>query len=267
MALNFEKKPEKEVAPVKEEIKKEEAALNVAMAEEKIPDGILGSKSDKIVLVAPLGDPSREDVTPRIVNGKEEKTTTSTIVGYLFKALEDMDVPECGMDEDARKNNMSYKELGKTRHVKAGETFALTRFETGVLLSQAQYNARISGEGKEFTVVYQKSANTPKGTDGSAQVSGGALPTVSLRGTTCSIKDLKMIDVLSFERETYTGTNGKPRTKITSRTIVKGYEKWEPLCHVMQRASGVGARSAAEDKNVRSASAEAFLKMVAKKRG
>lgn len=265
MALNL-KNPEPKVEETKkDEIVKEQAATNVSIAEEKIPDGILGSKSDKIVLISPLGDPSREDVTPRMVNGKEEKITTSTIVGYLFKALEDVDVPDCGLGDDARKNPMSFKELGATKHVKAGETFALTRFETGVLLSRAEYNARITGEGKEFAVVYQKSANTPKGVDGSARVEGN-LPTVSLRGITTSIKDLKMVDVLTFTKEAVVDTKGNTRNKVTSRTVVKGFEKWEPMCKSMQRASGAGSR-AGEDKNVRSAPAEAFLKMVAKKRG
>lgn len=264
MALNL-KKNETVTNPA-DEAAKEQAAAAVAAPEAAAPAGELGIKSDKIVLIAPLGDPSREDVTPRTVNGVEEKIVTSTIVGYLFKALEDMDVPECGLGDDARKNPMSYKEIGATKHVAAGETFALTRFETGVLLSQPQYNARITGEGKEFTVVYQKSANAPKGADGSAaKVDAGRLPTVSLRGIETSIKDLKMVDVLTFRREQTTDGNGKPRNQIVDRKVVAGYEKWEPLCRAAVRKAAQPGASA--DKNVRNASAQAFLAMVAKKRG
>lgn len=251
----------------KVEAQKVAAATNVEVAQATYPEGILGSKSDKIVLLNPLGDPSRLDITTRKVDGKEIKSTCSTIVGYKFKALEDVDVPECGLGEDARKNPMSFKETGKTKHVKAGETFDLTRFEAGVLLSQPQYNANICGEGHEYAVVYTKAANAPKGADGAARVAGANLPTVSLRGLNgVSIKDLKMIDVLSFESETYTDKEGKTRNRITSRTVTKGYEKWAPMCQTVHRAPGAGSRTA-EDKNVRSASAEAFLQMVAKKRG
>lgn len=265
MALNLNnaKKPE---VNAQEEIAKETAAAAVAAPEAAAPAGELGIKSDKIVLVAPLGDPSREDVTPRTVNGVEEKIVTSTIVGYLFKALEDMDVPECGLGDDARKNPMSYKEIGAMKHVAAGETFALTRFETGILLSQPQYNARITGEGKEFAVVYQKATNAPKGADGSAaKVDTGRLPTVSLRGlNNTSIKDLKMVDVLTFRREQTTDSQGKPRNQIVDRKVVAGYEKWEPLCR--QAVRKAAAPGVAADKNVRNASAQAFLAMVAKKK-
>lgn len=266
MALNL-KKNETTVNPADEAAKDQAAAaVETAGVEAATPAGELGSKSDKIVLVAPLGDPSREDVTPRTVNGVEEKIVTSTIVGYLFKALEPMDVPECGLGDDARKNPMSYKEIGPMKHVEAGETFAMTRFETGVLLSQPQFNARINGEGKEFTVVYQKSKNLPKGADGSAAaVNAGALPTVSLRGIETSIKDLKMVDVLTFTREQTVDGNGKPRNVISSRTIVPGYEKFEPLCRAAVRKAAQPGVTA--DKNVRNASAQAFLAMVARKRG
>ena len=89
MALNLKNNATQETP----ETEVKETAPVEAPAEVAAPAGELGSKSDKIVLVAPLGDPSREDVTPRTVNGIEEKIITSTIVGYLFKALEPMDVP------------------------------------------------------------------------------------------------------------------------------------------------------------------------------
>lgn len=268
MALQI-KNPQAPEANTQDEIVKAEAAAAVATPEVATPAGEYGIKSDKIVLIAPLGDPSREDVTPRKEGDKEVKIVTSTIVGYKFKALEDMDIPECGLGDDARKNPMSYKAIGEMKHVKAGETFDLTRFETGVLLSQPQFNARISGEGREFAVVYQKASNTPKGADGSAaKVDTGRLPTVSLRGlNNTSIKDLKMVDVLTFRREQTTDGNGNTRNMIVDRKTVAGYEKWEPLCRQAVRKSAAPG-VAADNKSVRNASAQAFLDMVAKsKRG
>lgn len=269
MALNLNNAKKTE-APVQDEIVKAEAAAAVAAPEAiAAPAGSFGTKSDKIVLVAPLGDPSREDVTPRTVDGKTENIVTSTIVGYKFKALEPMDVPECGLGDDARKNPMSYKQVDGTRHVEAGEIFNLTRFETGLLLSLPQFNARISGEGREFAVVYQKASNTPKGADGSAaKVASDRLPTVSLRGlNNTSIKDLPMVDVLTFRREQTTDSNGKARNMIVDRKPVDGYEKWEPLCRqAVRKAAAPGV--AADNKSQRSAAAQAFLDMVNKsKRG
>lgn len=266
MALSM-KKPSEENAPqaaAEDTAAKATAQAAVAAASEAV-DPNLGSMSDKIALVAPLGDPSREDRTPRDVGGKTEVLVTSTIVGFLFKALADMDVPECGLGEDAKSNPMSFKDMTGVRHVKAGETFALTRFETGLLLSQAAFNAKISGEGRNFVVVYQKgtTAGAPKGADGSAaKVSAMKLPTVSLRGVETSIKDLKMIDVLTFTSQP--SADGKSRV-ITSKTIVKGYEKWEPLTRATVRKPSTSA--GISDKNVRNKSAAAFLAMVNNKRG
>lgn len=255
--------PDAPATTAQEEVKKNAAAA-VAATEPAAALNDLGFKSDKIALISPLGDPSREDVTPRKgPNGQEEKITTSTIVGYLFKALEDLDVPECGMGDDARKNPMSFKDIGGSKHVKAGETFALTRFETGLLLSRPEYNARINGGGNEFTVVYQKAANVPKSADGSAaQIDSGRLPTVQLRGVTTSVKDLPMVDVMTFERQQVKDSKGNIRNQIVNRKVVPGYEKFEPLCRTLTRQPGTGAASA--DTKTRNPHAQAFLAMVKK---
>lgn len=261
MALNVKKNPEAPAeAPANQEIKNTAAAAVEAAAQAPIKNEILGSKSNTIVLVSPLGDPTREDVTPRTVNGKVENITTSTIVGFLFKALEDVVVPECGMGDDARKNPMTYKDINGSKAVKAGETFALTRFETGLLLSRPEYNAHITGEGREFSVVYQKASNAPKSADGSAVSDSGRLPTVSLRGVNTSIKDLPMIDVLTFQREKTTDSKGNPRTMIINRQPVAGYEKFEPLCRSLTRKAG--SAGSGENHNTYNKAAQAFLSMV-----
>lgn len=251
LAIN-KKKPE---ALVGKEAVKEETQKVIAEATATAPeyaDGVLGSKSGSIAFVAPLGDPSHNDVT---IDKEGNKTSTPYIVGYRFKALEDITVPECGLDEDARKNLMSFKDKNGVKQVKAGETFDLTRFETGLLLAPAEFNAKVTGEGKSFTGVYQSTGVKPKSGELGKVSQSAEIPTFALKADTGSIKDYQIIEVLSFEKKTL--ENGQAR-KI--RTIKPGFEKWEPLCRV--QAPKMGGSTKVSNANVRNAKAEAFLKLV-----
>lgn len=237
--------------PLVTENKAKAEAEAMVNAEPIAQDG-LGAKSGAIEFIAPLGDPSKPDIT--IDPKTKEKTTTHFIVGYRFKALEDLVVPECGLGDDARKNLMSFADKNGTKAVKAGDEFDLTRFETGLLLAPAEYNGRISGGGKCFTVVYGslKSRDNIVTTD--------EIPTVSLRAESGSIKDYNFIDVLTADPE----TNNEGKVIRKHRTIVPGFEKWAPLCKETIRAPKVGG-GATSPKATRNKAAEAFLNIVAKK--
>lgn len=262
MALSLSKKTAPEAAEAKQEIKaqvqKEEAAA-VATAPQ-VEDSILGSKSETVAFVAPLGDPSHPDTT---TDKEGNKSVTPYIVGYRFKALEDIEVPECGLDTDAKKNLMSFIVANKNnkKMVKAGETFDLTRFETGLMLAVPEFNGRISGEGKGFTAVYQSVvAKSKKGALGETS-SATEIPTVALKADEGSIKEYKIIDVLTFTK--VTGENGVTRKE---RKIIPGFEKWEPLCIAqVARTSKAGSSSTSSKKVARNKKAEAFLQIVAKK--
>ena len=223
---------------------------------------ILCSKSNTIAFVAPLGDPSHPDTTTtKEADGSIKKTVTSYIVGFRFKALEDMEVPDCGLAEDARKNLMSYNadKVNNKKLAKAGETFDLTRFETGMLLAPPEFNGKISGEGKSFTTIFQrKEVRSSKGTLGETS-SATEIPTVSLTPDgTGSIKDYAIIDVLTSKDVTLPNN-----TKRKTRTIVPGFEKWEPLC--ITQAPRAKKATATSSRNKRNAGAEAFLQIVSKK--
>lgn len=235
----------------KEEAQKVEAAA-VATAP-NYSEEVLGSMSDAIAFVAPLGDPSHPDV----VKDKDGNViSTPYIVGYRFKALRDIEVPECGLDDDARKNLMSFKDKNGKRTVKAGEEFDLTRFEMGLLLAAPEYNCRITGEGKNFTATYQVAVVKSKNGDLGTASAALKVPTVALKMDTGSIKDYKIIDVLSFTTD--------PETKKKIRTINPGFEKWEPLCKVQAQMSRASSGSSTP-KNIRNQKADAFLQIVAKK--
>lgn len=262
MALNLKngaKSSETKVetkAAQKEEVEKVVAAASAAAP--AYDDEVLGSKSHTIEFIAPLGDPSHPDTV------KDEKTGVVTktpyIVGYRFKALEDVVVPECGLADDAKKNLMSYKDKNGTKQVKAGEEFDLTRFEAGLFLAPAEYNGKITGGGKSFTVVYQTNVVRSKSGKVGAASSATNIPTVAIKADSGSLKDYKIIEVLSFTAET--AENGTVRKK---RTINPGFEKWSPLCIAQAPRVGTGRSSEGTSKNVRNAKAEAFLAIVAKK--
>lgn len=250
-------------APVQETVSKEvaTAAVNAqAPVDENIDSETLGSKSDKIEFIAALGDPSRDDVTPANLEKGIERRVDPTIVGYAFKVLEDMEVPECGTDDDLKDNPMSYKDKDGKRMAKAGETIYLTRFETGMLLSQPEFNTRITGGNMPVSVSYTFFGK-PKDGKLPTVTSQTRIPSVTLRPSQVgqSIKDIKMIPVLSYTVEK--DDRGRTRKK---RTINQGFEKWAPLCK--ERTVAARARSAVSQKAVRNNKAAAFLQIVASKK-
>ena len=116
-------------APAKETKKTAKAQASAAMVAEtavEVDESLFGRDSDKIAFVAAIGDPSRPDVTPITTkDGKQDKRTDPTIVGYAFKLLEDMEVPDCGIPDDLIKNPMDGKEL-TYKQGKKGETVPYT---------------------------------------------------------------------------------------------------------------------------------------------
>lgn len=199
------------------------AEANAPVAQ--VADDVLESKCGTVAFVAPLGDPSKDDTTTVTVNGKQEKKVTPFIVGYRFKALEDMVVPECGTTAAFKKNPMDFKDINGTKAVKAGETFDLTPFETGLLLSPPEFNGKASGGDKEVFCAYAMKGLKMKDGEVATASAANSIPRVVLRVTEGSIKDFDIIPVLNFTTEK--GENGTTR-KI--RTILPGFEKWEPRC-------------------------------------
>lgn len=263
MPLNLKNTPKaanEEKTAVKEAQKQEaeKVVAAAAAAEPVASDDDLSCKSHTIAFVAPLGDPSHPDVVKNKVTN--EVTSTPYIVGYRLKALEDMVVPDCGLGDDARKNLMSFKDKNGTKQVKAGEEFDVTRFEIGLLLAPREFNGRISGEGKTFSAVYQ--TNVVRSKSGKVGVASTAttIPTVSIKAESGSLKDYKIIEVLSFTAEK--AENGTVRKK---RTINPGFEKWAPLCLTQAPKGGSGRTGESTPKNVRNEKAAAFLAIVAKK--
>lgn len=257
LEINRNKKPQEEkvatpVANTKPAV--EEKGAEVAQAPKA--DATYGTARGDLSFVCPLGDPSNPDTTRvKLPGGAEERKVTSTIVGYKFKLNKDMKVPECGTNEGFKNDPMNYKEMN-WRDAKAGEVIALTPFETALLLSQPQFNGGCDGGEKPVSCVYQtKSLKTKAGQVATASAAA-AIPRVSLRAATGSIKDFDIEDVLTFVKQE---TNGVTR-KI--RTIKPGFEKWAPLAATAVRKTAGGRKDSVDPTTVANKNAQAFLAFV-----
>lgn len=121
-------------------------------AEEK---ALEGSKSDKVTFIGCLGDPA----TGQFRKSKGENVPSYKVVGYRFKALEDMQVPVAKL-KVGFKNPLDTEEI-TMRNVKANEEFDLNSFETGVLAAQIEYAGRFTGEGTNVSLTVKFSKDRP----------------------------------------------------------------------------------------------------------
>lgn len=231
MALNL-KRTEATEAPVNEAA---QAAVEAPVAEAPavvVNNENTGIWSDKIAFVASLGNPLRDDVTKITVDGKEEKKVTPFIVGYRFKALMDIVIPDCGTTDAFKKNYMDYNDITGKREVKAGETFDVTPFEMAALASYQEINRTFAGGDRVATCAYAFKQFRGKMSSGTG-VKDEEVPRAMLRLAQGSIKDCEIIPVLTMTKEM--DASGKERRK---GTINPGFEKWAPLCKVTERSVG-----------------------------
>lgn len=163
MALSNKIKETGAVAPAQEETK---VAKGVSASDQFRADGakmretmtadekaVEGSKSDMIAFVAALGNPARKQ--DRVEGNKS--IPCYEVVGYEFKALEDVTVPFIPL-KSADPFNVGEE---STRQVKAGETFHLTIYETAMLISRIEYAGKFSGEGDAVVLSAKSSKNRP----------------------------------------------------------------------------------------------------------
>ena len=221
-----------------------EAKANVNVTPEDASE--YGVKSDTLVFEGPLGDPSQDD--------EYQGNKIAKIVGYAFSSKEDIVIPDCGTNAGFKQDAMNYENIEGTKKVKAGEKFALTPFETALLISRKEYNGQATGGKVQVSARYQFKGNKTKSGE---VVKVAATPRVSLVGVGTSIKEIKMTNVLTFKA--VKNENGQTRKE---RTIVKGFEKWAPLAAAAVRKprESAGTSKAAVNKN-----AQAFMAFVAGK--
>lgn len=244
--------------PEKKTGKAVEAPATEVVENAAAENAVFGTARKDLAFVCPLGDPSNPDTTRiKSEDGTESKKVTSTIVGYKFKVLKDMMIPDCGTNDAFKNDPMNFDNVDNWRQAKAGEEVLLTPFEMALLLSQPQFNGGCDGGEKPVTCVYQtKTLRSKEGAVATASAAA-ATPRVSLRATTGSIKDFDIEDVLTFETKVVNGANRK------FRTIKPGFEKWEPLAKTaVRKAAGGRAKAEADPTKVANKNAQAFLSYV-----
>lgn len=127
-----------------EAFKAKGAALRAQMSDDQ--KAVEGSKSDKVAFVCALGDPSRKQA--RVEN--KTSVPSYVVVGYKFRALEDMTVPKAPLKQGMR--TILDVEEPTERQVAAGEEFHMNIVETAMLISRVEYAGRFSGEGTQVAL-------------------------------------------------------------------------------------------------------------------
>lgn len=244
-------------AAVNENDKVKAAAEGQVPVTNDVDNDIIGSKSDTLIFLNPLEDPSQPDTTEVTVNGEKQQLTTGTIVGYRFMSTEPISIPDCGCNIDFKKDRMNYVNAEGTRQVAANEPFDLTPFEMAMLLSRPEYNVVASGGDYPVKCTYNFSGSKTK--DGTV-LKNNKTPRASLRGIKTSVKQIPMIKVLEF-----TSKKNENGTTTIDRKINAGFEKWEPLCQKVTNA-GRGAGAGAANKKVYSGQAQTFLSLIKAKK-
>lgn len=256
MALNIDKNKKVE-APTAEVVEK---VAPVETPVEAPEGGVYGQKRKTVAFVAPLGDPSKQDTTTvKALDGTKSKKVTSTIVGYRFRILEDMQIPDCGTNAGLKDDPMNFDVVDRWRPVKAGEEVDLTPFETALLLSQPQFNGGCDGGEKPVSCVYlNKNAKSKDGKNVATASAASSAPRVSLRAQNGSIKDYDIIDVLTFE------SVRKGNVTVKERTIKPEFKKWAPLAEArVRKSAGRASKAAGADDGSRfNPAAQAFLTYV-----
>ena len=114
-----------------------------------------GSKSDKIAFVCPLGNPAVKQARTE----KNQGIPSYQIVGYKFKALEDVQVPVAPYKENY--TSLTDVDAVSYKKVNAGETFDLNIVETGILISEIPYAGQFTGEGTDVYITVKHSLDRP----------------------------------------------------------------------------------------------------------
>lgn len=201
-----------------------------AVESQDVQDPTIGSLSDKIALEAVLANPLRPDVISQKVDDKVDKVTKAFIVGYKFKALADMVVPDCGTTDQFARDYMNYADINGQKEVKAGEEFDLTPCEMAILACSKEVNKKFSG-GRDVAVCCWAKKDMDK-----VEVTAKTLPRAVLRLQNGSIKDYPYINVVEKREEL--DENGAKRVYGVP---VPGYDKFASLCNKQKRSAGVRA--------------------------
>lgn len=109
---------------------------------------IEGTKRDSLAFVSALGDPTKKQ--NRSVNNLS--LPSYRVVGYRFKVLEDMEIPDIPFKEDGVTDVLDVVDICTMRMVRAGTVVDLNLVETALLLSRPEFAGGCTGEGESVII-------------------------------------------------------------------------------------------------------------------
>lgn len=188
---------------------------------------IEGSKRDKVAFLQCLGDATKP---VKRTEGGNPNVPTFFVIGYAFKALEDMTVPVAPYKAGAK--TVLDVEPATERVIKAGTEFYLNIVETGLLISRPEYCGQFTGEGTtvQFSVKFSKDNKEPKPV--LLKVGGG-----SIKSNIVCVNN----------------TSKDATGKLKHEGCKAGYEAFEPY-FVKKTASRVGAGKATRNESAKALS-------------
>lgn len=184
-------------------------------------EAVEGSKAGSIAFIRCLGDPTRPS---KRTEGGNSNIPTYLVIGYEFKALEDVYVPVAPYREGAKTfNDVDAK--SEDRLVKAGETFSLNLMETGMLISRPEYCGTFNGDGTtvKFEVKYSMNSDFPR-------------PLLQKAGVGSIKENIGLVADVE-----------KKDNKNIFKAIKPGYEAFEPYFHKRTAVRGTGATAPKAD--------------------
>lgn len=263
MAISTTKKAEAPAPEVKEKAKAE-----VATKQAQINPDIIGSKSDKVVFLGVIVDPTQKD--KKTLGSKEKGTYQESeghvVVGYKIGLLEDHDkVPAFGLDPNSTDFATSVGKPGNFVKGKKGDVLYLTLVETGALLLQPEFNGVVTGHGSNGEGI-NVSVSVRKRNNAGATDGANALPRVSLRSTDRGVSAyINPDNAFEAQQERSKTESGKETIRYRRTPIKEGpLAKFAPLARNTQRSGGGAKPQAGKVLNENSAS---FLAAVGLKLG
>lgn len=201
--------------------------------------------SDKVGIIALLGDPTDKDTAHRNVpqadgTTKREKHEMSRTIGYTIKNFSDEPVEylEFGLTQDYKKSDrLNHGDDPVQKQLAPGEEANLTIYEAAVLASAPEYNGRFNGGDVKFSAAFSQIKSKDGLESASENKATVRFQVVDTEGVT--LRDMPVTDVLDFTKSE--GANGRPR--YTNRTIKEGFEKFAPVA-ARERRSTRSRRSA-----------------------
>lgn len=224
----------------------------------------VGSLSPTIEFVCSLGDPSVTDSYTIKTGENMEDRKASKIVGYRFRALEDIErVPDFGTTPNFSGNRlMDAADLTNYRSVAKDEIFDLTRVEVAALLTRPEYNMAISGGETPVRL----SLSFKKVNPNAPVKSVADLPSAQLQiDGNGSIKDFPIMDVLTYE----SNATEESRFAVGTRTMKPEFAdtKFANLAktgtRTGRRGGGAAKDNADKKKQTRLENGAAFQKLLA----